>query len=64
MEDALALDAQKYGAGVKQWVLILVVMEDALALLFNHLYETEKRVLILVVMEDALAQRSYTIYIR
>ena len=39
------------------YVLILVVMEDALALEPNWLSIKEASVLILVVMEDALAQR-------
>ena len=39
----------------KKDVLILVVMEDALALYFKEEGKWKKKVLILVVMEDALA---------
>ena len=58
MEDALALSQlQRFGYNVV--VLILVLMEDALAH-FLSLIATLKRyiVLILVLMEDALAQQN------
>ena len=37
------------------YVLILVVMEDALALALTSVFSLKQEVLILVVMEDALA---------
>ena len=60
MEDALAhLLLELLGADIE--VLILVLMEDALALC-THLTSmtTTQRVLILVLMEDALAHRDFS----
>ena len=55
MEDALALDGESINGFLKR-VLILVVMEDALALTTMSTKKlTALLVLILVVMEDALA---------
>ena len=60
MEDALA-HKKKIGSKIQKPVLILVVMEDALAL-FSPTTEKASTlaVLILVVMEDALAQTRKT----
>ena len=60
MEDALALVKGLLPKKLQD-VLILVLMEDALALVDCDIEEVHKVcVLILVLMEDALAQRSYT----
>ncbi len=56
MEDALALFCFKSTNRNKRRVLILVLMEDALAQLLNAIENLSYYVLILVLMEDALAQ--------
>ena len=55
MEDALAHKNYDTGLEYRGVVLILVVMEDALAQKRNAFKCVFKKVLILVVMEDALA---------
>ena len=55
MEDALAQPMSKRQKLFSLLVLILVVMEDALAHLNKKVYLFRRKVLILVVMEDALA---------
>ena len=55
MEDALARHCTGCDCGIPVWVLILVVMEDALAPNPDYQKHVIALVLILVVMEDALA---------
>ena len=57
MEDALA-QGNWYGIAREIWdVLILVLMEDALARVCFHMNGGGMTVLILVLMEDALARK-------
>ena len=56
MEDALALKKNVKNQAVENVVLILVLMEDALARAIPATYSSSLYVLILVLMEDALAQ--------
>ena len=58
MEDALARAGHSRPLEDSSQVLILVVMEDALALCLRKCLKTHLRVLILVVMEDALAPQN------
>ena len=57
MEDALAHALVSLTLYLK-WVLILVLMEDALALMGPEIHQKKVIVLILVLMEDALARNS------
>ena len=57
MEDALARHCTGCDCGIPVWVLILVVMEDALAPNPDYQKHVIALVLILVVMEDALARQ-------
>ena len=56
MEDALALASCQQESSVELTVLILVLMEDALARMARCVPVTRLIVLILVLMEDALAR--------
>ena len=59
MEDALVLLQEDVASG-QEYVLILVLMEDALVPRTIKVYHLAVIVLILVLMEDALVQQNYS----